>query len=163
MGTIASTARIGEKPFASWKKRGACASGAVCAKAMMTPAKSATVTARTWIAASSALVQLAPDQREGDQRRDAGGQDHQPDGEVEASADGDERGRPGQQGVGPQDVADDAQARRVDRTIDDCGSHRRARSRATRAAAPARTNEGQVPTDCANRFTRVAAMPTPPP
>ncbi len=61
--------------------------------------------------------QPASDQPEGDQCRDAGGQDHQPDGQVEATADGDERGGPGQQGIRPQDVADDAQARRIHRPI----------------------------------------------
>ena len=118
MGTMASTAKIGEKPFASWKKIGACASGAVWAKAMMTPAKSATVTARTWTAASSRRASRRRTNQKAISAATPVARITSLTVEVEATADGDERGRPGQQGVRPQDVADDAQARRIDRPVD---------------------------------------------
>ena len=117
MGTIASTARTAETPLASWKKRGTWASGAVWAKAMTTPAKSATVTARTWMAASSRRAIAAPQQREGGQGPDARGEDDQPCLETEAAAHGDERDRAGQQPVGPEDVDQHGPSRRVDGSV----------------------------------------------
>jgi hypothetical protein len=153
---MASTAKIGEKPFASWKKIGAVT--AAPSGRGDDHASSATVTARPWTLPRAAAVS---DQPEGDQRRDASGQDHQPDREAEATAHGDEPGGPASKAYA-QDIADGAHARRIDRTID-VWQPSAGHEKGDKGGGGRGDDEGGVPTDWAKRFTRVSEMPTPAP